>query len=443
MLTWINEKAKWVIVIFAAGIVVGLLAMDRVPKGAQSYPVGVVNDRKISYSEFDSRFKMIQQNQFQNQRLEDEQYAQLRNDIFRSFVRQIILDEQIEKAGLAASVAELKSEFKNNFEVVRSRVIQEAQYRLNAIQQQATSQEELMQRSQAYIAGLPKFVTDTTATKEDFEAWLETPEAFKWSMMLQLEEEMKNSNIPVKQLQMLVGAGVHPTTLEAKWSVERRLTDFDIDVAFASNNDFAVAEDVVDTAMVKGYFNAHTDSFFVENDAVKFNYVVLPVAATAGDEERILVGKPYVNTKAKVVDEKLNPVKQGEAGELLIFNDYMSHGYYKLPELSAEKWIELDGTVWFRTGDRAVCNPDGDYDILGRIDNMVKLRGFRVETGEVEAQIANAVTRLGRTDVGQIVVVVKNITGSDHLSCYYEAKDELDKNAVKIENLPNERSSNA
>ena len=44
MLTWINEKAKWVIVIFAAGIVVGLLAMDRVPKTAQSYPVGVVNE---------------------------------------------------------------------------------------------------------------------------------------------------------------------------------------------------------------------------------------------------------------------------------------------------------------------------------------------------------------------------------------------------------------
>ena len=111
----------------------------------------------------------------------------------------------------------------------------------------------------------------------------------------------------------------------------------------------------------------------------------------------------------------------------------MSRGYYKLPELSAEKWIKLDGAVWFRTGDRAVCTPDGDYDILGRIDNMVKLRGFRIETGEVEAQIANAVTRLGRTDVGQIVVVVKNITGSDHLSCYYEAKEELDKSAVMAE----------
>ncbi len=69
MLTWINEKAKWIIVIFAAGIVVGLLAMDRVPKTAQSYPVGVVNDRKISYAEFDSRFKMVQQNQYQGQHL--------------------------------------------------------------------------------------------------------------------------------------------------------------------------------------------------------------------------------------------------------------------------------------------------------------------------------------------------------------------------------------
>ena len=52
MLTWINEKAKWVIVIFAAGIAVGLLAMDRVPNQAHSYPVGEVNDHKITYAVF-------------------------------------------------------------------------------------------------------------------------------------------------------------------------------------------------------------------------------------------------------------------------------------------------------------------------------------------------------------------------------------------------------
>ena len=287
MLTWINEKAKWVIVIFAAGIAVGLLAMDRVPKTAQSYPIVEVNGHKVSSVEFDSRIKMIQQNQNGEQHLSDEQYAQLRNDVLRSFVRQILQDEQIEKAGLAASVAELKSEFKTNSNAVRSRLVQEAQYRLAAIQQQATSQEDLMQRSQAYIASLPKFMTDSAASIADYEAWLETPEAFKWGTMLQIEEELKSKSIPLRQLQVLVGASVHSTSLEAKWDVNRRLTDFDVDVAFASNKDFAVADDAVDTAMVKGYFNAHEDSFFVENDAVKFNYAFIPVEATAADEERI------------------------------------------------------------------------------------------------------------------------------------------------------------
>ena len=287
MLTWINEKAKWVIVIFAAGIVVGLLAMDRVPKTAQSYPMGIVNDHKISYAEFDSRVKMVVQNNYRGQHLEDEQYTQLRSEVFRSFVRQILMNEQFEKAGLATSVAELKSEFKRNPDAVRGRLVQEAQARLYAIQQQATSQEDLMQRSQAYIASLPKFIVDTVFNKAEYDAWLETPEAFRWSMMLNYEEELKSSIIPARQLQALVTASIHPTSLEAKWSVERRLTDFDFDIAYVSASDFAVADDAIDDAMVKGYFNAHQDSFFVEKDMAKFQYVVLPVEATEGDDARI------------------------------------------------------------------------------------------------------------------------------------------------------------
>jgi len=285
MLTWINEKAKWIIVIFAAGIVVGLLAMDRVPKTAQSYPVGVVNEQKISYAEFDSRIKTIVQNQYQGQHLEDEQYTQLRSEVFRSFVRQLLLTEQYEKAGLAASVAELKSEFKRNPDAVRARVVQEAQARLSAIQRQATSQEDLMQRSQAYIATLPKFLVDTTFNKAEYDAWLESPEAFKWNVMLNFEEDLKNNTIPARQLQVLVGASVHPTTLEAKWAVERRMGEYEIDVAFASASEFPV--DAIDSAAVKGYFNAHQDSFFVEKDMAKFQYVTIPVAATAGDDARI------------------------------------------------------------------------------------------------------------------------------------------------------------
>ncbi len=152
-----------------------------------------------------------------------------------------------------------------------------------------------------------------------------------------------------------------------------------------------------------------------------------------GDEERILVGQPYQTTSAMVVDENLQPLGTDEVGELLVSNNDMSSGYFKLPELSAAKWVVIDGQRWFHTGDRASRNADGDYAILGRTDNMVKLRGFRIETGEVEAQISNAITRLGRTDVKQLVVVLKNISGIDHLSCYYEASVELDRKAVQQE----------
>ena len=287
MLTWINEKAKWVIVIFAAGIAIGLLAMDRVPNQGHSYPVGIVNDTKISYAQFDARIKEIVQKR-QDQHLDDEQYAQLRAQVFSSFVRQALFAEQFEKAELRASVAELKDAFKRNSDAVRARLVQEAQYRLYAIQQQATSQEDLMQRSQAYIASLPKFLTDTTFNKADYDAWIETPAAFKWSAMLMLEDEMKNNTIPARQLQALVGASVHPTSLEAKWSVERRMTDYELQVAVAPNSAFVVDSNSVDSVMVAGYFKAHAlDSFFVQKDVAQFQYIALPVEATAADDASI------------------------------------------------------------------------------------------------------------------------------------------------------------
>lgn len=288
MLTWINEKAKWIIVIFAAGIVVGLLAMDRVPNQGHSYPVGEVGDKKISYAEFDSRIKMIVQNQYQGQHLEDEQYNQLRSDVFRSFVRQILLNGQFEKAELNASVAEIESEFVRNPDAVRGRLVQEAQRRLYMIQQQATSQEDLMQRSQAYIASLPKFLTDSSFNKAEYDAWLKTPEAFNnWGVMLQFEEDLKTNTVPMRQLQALVGASVHATSLESKWAVDRRMTDYELQVAVAPNSEFKIDEKSVDSVMVAGYFNAHVDSFFVKKDMAQFAYAYLPVEATAGDDARI------------------------------------------------------------------------------------------------------------------------------------------------------------
>ena len=151
-----------------------------------------------------------------------------------------------------------------------------------------------------------------------------------------------------------------------------------------------------------------------------------------GNEKKITVGKPYATTKVRLVDENLKDVQVEEIGEMLLSNGYMSRQYYHLPEQSAEKWGELDGDVWFRTGDRAKRTENGDFEILGRTDNMIKLRGFRIETGEVEAQIANAAVKIG-ADIGMHVVVKKTVSGTEHLCCYYEARQEMDSGAISEE----------
>ena len=152
-----------------------------------------------------------------------------------------------------------------------------------------------------------------------------------------------------------------------------------------------------------------------------------------GNEKSITVGHPHATTKARLVSGEMKDVQPEETGEMLISNSYMSRQYYNLPELSAEKWVQLDGETWFRTGDRARRTADGDYEILGRTDNMIKLRGFRIETGEVEAQIAGAAERIGGSIVGEVVVVKKTISGTEHLCCYYEAQQEMDSKIVSDE----------
>ena len=154
-------------------------------------------------------------------------------------------------------------------------------------------------------------------------------------------------------------------------------------------------------------------------------------AKIKGDENPILIGKPSCDTEIILVDEKFNQVKAGEPGELLVSKNPMSKGYFKLPELTAQKWIKLNGRVWYRTGDLAKCNELGIINLLGRIDNLIKLRGFRIEPGEVEIQVANAVKEINCSNVKNIVVTLKNIRNTDYLVCYYEAEQEIDTNLVK------------
>ena len=149
-----------------------------------------------------------------------------------------------------------------------------------------------------------------------------------------------------------------------------------------------------------------------------------------GDETVIPTGRLAADTRYMIWDENEHPAADNEAGELLVTNDRMSRHYLNLPEQTAKNWIWRDGELWFRTGDRVRRTPDGVFTILGRTDNMVKLRGFRIETGEVEAQIGTAVSDIG-ADVKNIVVVLKTVNGIDHLTCYYESTEEMDTERIR------------
>jgi amino acid adenylation domain-containing protein len=121
----------------------------------------------------------------------------------------------------------------------------------------------------------------------------------------------------------------------------------------------------------------------VAGDATYFDFDQLPAGATHSP-----IGRPIRGVQAWIVDETLTEVRDGEVGEICISGPCLARGYLGLPELTRARFVVrpvAEGGVFFRTGDLGRRLASGDLECMGRSDRQVKIRGMRVDLGEIEA----------------------------------------------------------
>lgn len=147
------------------------------------------------------------------------------------------------------------------------------------------------------------------------------------------------------------------------------------------------------------------------------------------------IGYPIDHTQIYILDEKLQPVSNGQPGEIHIGGAGLASGYLNRPELTAEKFIANPFSTdpqarLYKTGDLGRFSLDGQVDFIGRLDHQVKLRGFRIELGEIENVLSH------HTAIHQAIVSMREDTsGEKHLLAYIVADTQAPPSLTELQNF--------
>ena len=184
--------------------------------------------------------------------------------------------------------------------------------------------------------------------------------------------------------------------------------------------------ETLEPASLRPWFERHGDAkpqlvnmYGITETTVHVTYRPL-VQADAERGSNSVIGGRIPDLELYILDERMEPVPVGVAGEIFVGGAGLARGYLNAPELTADRFIphpfSLAGARLYQTGDRARYLGDGDIEYLGRVDQQVKIRGYRIETGEIEAQLS------AHEAVRDVVVISRDDDGDKRLVAYVVAQ---------------------